>query len=66
MDDQYGAEYVECQAMRYAIPLRDTWINERWDNYGNIMANYRGWLMQLPTDVAEKIAFRNGERIFRR
>ena len=44
----------------------DTWINERWDNYGNIMATYRGWLAQLPTDVAEKIAFRNGERIFGR
>lgn len=44
----------------------DTWVNERWDNYGDIMTSYRGWLMQLPTDVAEKIAFRNGERIFRR
>jgi hypothetical protein len=30
------------------------------------MATYRGWLAQLPADVAEKIAFRNGERIFGR
>ena len=44
----------------------DTWANERWDNYADIMATYRVWLAQLPTDVAEKIAFRNGERIFRR
>lgn len=44
----------------------DTWINERWDSYGSIMAAYRGWLAQLPPEVAEQIAFRNGERLFRR
>ena len=44
----------------------DTWVNERWDNYGSIMAGYRDWLTQLPVDVAEKIAFRNGERLFGR
>jgi hypothetical protein len=44
----------------------DTWINERWDSYGSLMAGYRGWLAQLPQDVAEQIAFRNGERLFRR
>lgn len=44
----------------------DTWINQRWDSYGSIMAGYRGWLAQLPTSVAEQIAFRNGERLFRR
>jgi len=44
----------------------DTWVNERWDNYSSIMAAYRGWLAQLPSDVAEMIAFRNGERLFGR
>jgi hypothetical protein len=44
----------------------DTWINERWDNYGGIMSDYRGWLAQLPTGVAEKIAYRNAERLFRK
>lgn len=44
----------------------DTWINERWDSYGSLMAGYRGWLAQLPPEVAEKIAFRNGERLFRK
>ena len=43
----------------------DTWINERWASYGTIMNEYRGWLAQLPRDVAEKIAFRNAERLFR-
>jgi hypothetical protein len=44
----------------------DTWINERWDSYGSIMADYRSWLAQLPQGVAEKIAFRNAEQLFQR
>ena len=44
----------------------DTWINERWDSYGSTMDDYRSWLAQLPRDAAEKIAFRNAERLFRR
>lgn len=42
----------------------DTWINERWASYGEIMEAYRGWLAQLPREAAEKIAFRNAERLF--
>jgi hypothetical protein len=42
----------------------DTWINERWARYGEIMALYRGWLEQLPPDVADDVAYRNGERLF--
>ena len=42
----------------------DTWVDERWARYGAIMDEYRGWLVQLPRDVAEKIAFRNAERLF--
>jgi hypothetical protein len=44
----------------------DTWINQRWDSYGSIMAEYRGWLAQLPPGVAEKIAFRNAEQLFKK
>ena len=42
----------------------DTWVNGRWDQYAEIMASYRGWLGQLPADVAAKIASGNGERLF--
>ncbi len=42
----------------------DTWINERWASYGRIIDYYRGWLVQLPDDVARKIAYGNGERLF--
>jgi hypothetical protein len=47
----------------------DTWTvggtftgNERWDTYPEIVRAIRGWLAQLPTDVAEAIAYRNAER----
>jgi hypothetical protein len=42
----------------------DTWINERWATYGEIMAGYRAWLAQLPPDVANKIAHGNAKRLF--
>jgi predicted TIM-barrel fold metal-dependent hydrolase len=42
----------------------DTWISERWASYGSIMAEYRGWLAQLPPDVAAKIANGNAKRLF--
>lgn len=47
----------------------DTWTaggtftgNERWDVYAEIVNGIRAWLAQLPTDVAEAIAYRNAER----
>ena len=43
----------------------DTWINERWDAYGEIMRGYRLWLEQLPRPAAEQIAHGNAERLFR-
>jgi hypothetical protein len=42
----------------------DTWINERWESYGTIMKNYRGWLGQLPPQQARRIASGNAERLF--
>ncbi len=41
----------------------DTWVNERWASYGEIMAGYRNWLAQLPPDVAAKIAHGNAREI---
>jgi hypothetical protein len=42
----------------------DTWIPERWPEVPSIMQSYRAWLSQLPPDVAERIAWRNGARLF--
>lgn len=44
----------------------DTWVNGQWDNYEQIMASNRAWLSKLPRSVAEKIAYKNAERIFGR
>jgi len=42
----------------------DTWVNERWAGYYDIIREYRSWLAQLPPDQAERIAFGNAERLF--
>ena len=48
----------------------DTWTvggtftgNERWDTYAEIIREIRAWLVQLPPDVAEKVAHVNAERL---
>lgn len=42
----------------------DTWIDARWEQYGEIMGAYRGWLAQLPPDVAARIAWGNAAGLF--
>jgi hypothetical protein len=42
----------------------DTWVNQRWAQYGEIMAWYRGWLVQLPEATARRIAFANAAGLF--
>ena len=64
-----GALNPEWEAiiMRYQDRLMlgsDTWVTSRWDEYSTTIATMREWLAKLPRDVAEKIAFRNAERIF--
>jgi predicted TIM-barrel fold metal-dependent hydrolase len=42
----------------------DTWVTSRWDDLVSGMQSVRSWLDQLPRDVAERIAYRNAERLF--
>jgi hypothetical protein len=42
----------------------DTWINQRWLYYDDLMKGYRAWLGDLPPDVARKIAWDNGAGLF--
>ncbi len=44
----------------------DTWVNGQWDNYEGLIAENREWLSHFPREVAEQIAFRNAERLFKR
>jgi predicted TIM-barrel fold metal-dependent hydrolase len=44
----------------------DTWVNSQWDRYSDIMDINRQWLSLLPREVAEKIAYKNAEKLFGR
>jgi len=44
----------------------DTWTNSQWADYEGLIAENRRWLSLLPRDIAERIAFRNAARLFRR
>jgi hypothetical protein len=42
----------------------DTWVTSRWEALPGSVAEVRTYLNQLPRDVAEKIAYKNAERLF--
>jgi hypothetical protein len=42
----------------------DTWVTSRWQTLAEGMQVIRGWLEQLPREVAAQIAHRNAERLF--
>ena len=42
----------------------DTWVNQRWQYYEELMKGYRVWLGDLPPDVARKIGWSNGADLF--
>lgn len=44
----------------------DTWVNSQWARYEELIALNRQWLARLPREVAERIAYRNAARLFRR
>jgi len=44
----------------------DTWVNGQWDNYEDLIATNRQWLRHFSRPIAEKIAYRNAERLFGR
>ena len=42
----------------------DTWVNQRWLYYDDLMKGYRSWLGDLPPDVARRIGWSNGAELF--
>jgi hypothetical protein len=42
----------------------DTWVNQRWEQYDELMKGYRTWLGELPADVAQKIGWDNAAALF--
>jgi amidohydrolase family protein len=41
----------------------DTWVVSQWTSLPGLMARVRGWLAQLPPDLAQQIASANAERV---
>jgi hypothetical protein len=42
----------------------DTWVNQRWQYYEDLMKGYRVWLGDLPADVASRVAWGNAASVF--
>ena len=42
----------------------DTWVNQRWQYYEELMKGYRVWLGGLPPDTARRIGWSNGAELF--
>ena len=59
----------EWRALLLKYPSRfmigsDTWVNQRWQYYDELMKGYRAWLGDLPADVARQVAWGNGAKLF--
>ncbi|MDP1567774.1 MAG: amidohydrolase [Polaromonas sp.] len=64
-----GKLCAEWRALLLKYPTRfmigsDTWVNQRWQYYDELMKGYRTWLGDLPPDVARKIGWDNGATLF--
>jgi hypothetical protein len=42
----------------------DTWVNQRWQYYDELMKGYRVWLGDLPADVARRVGWGNAAALF--
>lgn len=59
----------EWRALLLKYPSRfmigsDTWVNQRWQYYEELMKGYRAWLGDLPPDAARRIGWENGAALF--
>jgi Amidohydrolase len=59
----------EWRALVQEFPTRfvigsDTWVNQRWQYYEELMRGYRTWLGDLPADVARQIGWDNAAKVF--
>jgi hypothetical protein len=64
-----GTLCPEWRALLLKYPNRfligsDTWINQRWLYYDELMKGYRVWLGDLPAEAARRIGWENGAELF--
>ena len=62
LDPEWRALFVR-RPDRFMVGT-DTWTTSRWEVVRQATAAVQQWLSQLPRDVAEQIAWKNGERLF--
>jgi hypothetical protein len=62
LDPEWRAVFVKYPD-RFMVGT-DTWITSRWEAMRGYHQDQQIWLAQLPRDVAEAIAWKNGERLF--
>jgi hypothetical protein len=62
LDPEWRAVFVKYPD-RFMVGT-DTWITSRWEAMRGYHQDEQVWLGQLPRDVAEAIAWKNGERLF--
>jgi hypothetical protein len=58
----------EWRALVLEFPTRfvigsDTWVNQRWQSYEELMRGYRTWLGGLPAEVARQIGWDNAAKM---
>lgn len=63
--DPTWREVITKHANRFLVGT-DTWVNSQWDNYQGLINANRDWLSHFSKAIAEKIAFGNAERLFKR
>jgi Amidohydrolase len=62
LDPEWRALFVR-HPDRFLIGT-DTWVTSRWESVSAASEAVQTWLRQLPRDVAEQIAWKNGDRLF--
>jgi Amidohydrolase len=62
LDPEWRAVFVKYPD-RFVVGT-DTWVTSRWEIIRDYHRDVQVWLGQLPPDVAEAIAWKNGERLF--
>ena len=62
LDPEWRAVFVKYPD-RFMVGT-DTWVTSRWEVMRDYHRDVQTWLAQLPPEVAEAIAWKNGERLF--
>ena len=62
LDPEWRAVFVKFPD-RFMVGT-DTWVTSRWEIVRDYHRDVQIWLVQLPREVAEAIAWKNGERLF--